>query len=230
MKLLCFSFNNKGDYMKKVFIFDFDGTLYSGEHKFDKVKQSIDDNKRAFLPRLTDQQYEIICNENPKWNNVITGNDIIKCIINLSNKYKDWDISIDDFYNWQNDFIYDIVLDYDQIVDGKFLKGLCKKYPVYVVSNSSLKHIYYYMKKIKLNRRWFKEVIGNEFKREDPTKQHYYKEIMEKEEIQPHDIYVLGDSVESDLSPARHLSMNAFYVDNSKNIVKIVNKIIDNEI
>ena len=45
-----------------------------------------------------------------------------------------------------------------------------------------------------------------------------------------YNMYVLGDSVESDLTPALHLGMNAFYVDNAKNITKIVTSILENEI
>ncbi len=216
--------------MKKVFIFDFDGTFYSGDHKFDKVAKNIEDNKRKFLSNLTDEEYEIICKENPRWLNAVTGNDIIRCLTRLTKKYENLDISIDDFYNWQNDFIYDIVLDYQKTVDSEFLKELCSNYSVYVVSNSSLKHIYYYMDKLKINTNWFKKVIGNEFKKEDPTKQHYYKEILEKEKATPHDVYVLGDSVESDLTPALHLGINALYVDNANNIKKLVTNILDNEI
>lgn len=216
--------------MRKIFIFDFDGTFYSGEHKFDKVKKSIDDNKRKFMSKLNNEQYEIICKENPKWNKVITGNDIVKCMLDLSDKYPYWDISICDFYNWQKDFVYDIILDYNQIVDVAFLKELCEKYSVYVVSNSSLKHIYYYMKKMNIDKNWFNKVIGNEFKKEDPTKKQYYKEIMQQENVEPYEVYVLGDSVESDLAPARYLGMNAFYVDNPNHITKIINKIINNEI
>ena len=44
-----------------VFIFDFDGTFYSGEHKFDKVKENIDENKRIFLSHLSDDEYDLIC-------------------------------------------------------------------------------------------------------------------------------------------------------------------------
>ena len=33
--------------MKKICIFDFDGTFYSGEHKFDKVGKNIEDNRRS---------------------------------------------------------------------------------------------------------------------------------------------------------------------------------------
>ena len=111
--------------MKKVFIFDFDGTFYSGEHKFDKVNKNIEDNRRKFLSKLNDEQYELICKENPRWLNATTGNDIVRCLIRLMKKYKEWNITIEDFYNWQNDFIYDIVIDSNQTVDSKFLEELC---------------------------------------------------------------------------------------------------------
>ena len=111
--------------MKKVFIFDFDGTFYSGEHKFDKVEDNIKDNRRQFLATLNDKEYEMICNENPRWLKATTGNDIVRCMIRLMKKYKELNITIEDFYNWQNDFIYDIVLDYNQVVDSNFLKDLC---------------------------------------------------------------------------------------------------------
>ena len=216
--------------MKKVFIFDFDGTFYSGEHKFDNVEQNIVENRRKFLSKLNDEQYQIICKENPRWESAVTGNDIVRCMIRLMKKYKDWDITIEDFYNWQNDFIYDIVIDENQTVDSEFMKKLCNEYSVYVVSNSSLKHIYYYMEKLNVDTGWFKAVIGNEFKKEDPSKQHYYKEILEREEAKPYNVYVFGDSVESDLTPAIRLGINAFYVDNANNIKKLAYKVINNEI
>lgn len=216
--------------MKKVFIFDFDGTFYSGEHKFDNVKKNIVDNRRQFLQHLNDEEYKIICDENPRWNNVATGNDVVRCLMKLMKKYEELDITIKDFYDWQNNFIYDLVIDYNQVIDVEFIKRLCENYSVYVVSNSSLKHIHYYMEKLSIDINWFKCVIGNEFIEEDPTKQHYYKEIMEKENVNPCNIYVVGDSVESDLSPALKLGMNAFYVQDANNIKNIVYSIINNKI
>ena len=216
--------------MRKVFIFDFDGTFYSGEHKFDNVKDDIEKNRRIFLPNLTDEEYELICNEYPRWNSACTGNDIVRCILRLAKKYPTFPILISDFYNWQNDFIYNVIIDYNQVINPEFIKNLCDNYSVYVVSNSSLKHIEYYMNKINVNPAWFKKVIGNEFKKEDPSKGHYYKEIMESEATGSHNFYVFGDSVDSDLTPALHLGMNAFYVDNAANIPNLVNTVIENEI
>ena len=216
--------------MKKVFIFDFDGTFYSGERKFDKVKKDVDLNKRKFLSKLSDDEYELVCKENPKWFNVVTGKDIVKMLSELKKKYPNLDISIKDFCDWQNDFIYDVIIDYTQVVDSNFIKSLCESYPVYIVSNSSLKHINYYLNKLNISNNWFNEVIGNEFLEEDPSKKHYYKEIMNKENVDPHNVYVLGDSVDADLSPAINLGMNAFYINNANNIEIIVNSLINNEI
>ena len=36
------------------------------------------------------------------------------------------------------------------------------------------------MKKININKSWFKGVYGNEFLEEDPTKEHYYEKILKK--------------------------------------------------
>ena len=86
------------------------------------------------------------------------------------------------------------------------------------------------MDKININNKWFNKVIGNEFKKEDPSKEHYYKEILENEKVKPYNVYVFGDSVESDLTPALHLGMNAFYVSNAKNIDKLVTNVLNNDI
>ena len=86
--------------MSLVFIFDFDGTFYSGDHKFDKVKENIESNKRIFLSNLSNDEYEMICNENSRWVSASTGNDIIRCIGRLSKKYPDLNINLDYFYSF----------------------------------------------------------------------------------------------------------------------------------
>ena len=216
--------------MSKVFIFDFDGTFYSGEHKFDNVAKVVEANRRLFLKNLDDYTYQIICDENPRWLKTVTGNDIIRLIYKFKKKYPNLNISINDFLSWQETMPYDIIIDYNQIVDIEFIKELSKNYSVYVVSNSSSPHIHHYMKKIGINPNWFKKVYSNEFIDSDPSKQHYYKEIMIKEKATPHDIYIFGDSVDADLAPGLKLGMNGFYIDNALNIKPLVNKVLENNI
>ena len=216
--------------MNKVFIFDFDGTFYSGEHKFDNVEKVVRENRRRFLKNVDDETYGMICKENPRWLQTITGNDIIRLIYKFRKKYPNLDINIEEFMAWQETMPYDIIIDYNQIVDIDFIKKLSKEYSVYVVSNSSLPHIHHYMKKLGINPSWFKKVYSNEFLDSDPSKQHYYKEIMATEKATPHNIYIFGDSVDSDLAPGLKLGMNGFYIDNACNIKPLVSKVLDNHI
>ena len=98
----------------KILIFDFDGVFYSGEHKFDKVKECLDDNKRKFLPNLTDEEYETLVDENPQWLDAETGNKIVELLNILKNKYKNFNISTQAFIDWQNKSVYPIVIDENQ--------------------------------------------------------------------------------------------------------------------
>ena len=107
--------------MKKVFIFDFDGTFYSGEHKFDKVNVVIEKNRRKFLKNISDECYEKICLENPRWLKTATGNDIIRLIYKFKKKYPQWDINVNEFCEWQNTMPYEIIIDYNQIVNVNFI-------------------------------------------------------------------------------------------------------------
>ena len=147
----------------------------------------------------------------------------------FKNKYG-LNVSVKDFCEWQNEDLYDIIIDFDEIVDVDFIEKLCKKYPVYVVSNASYNHLDFYMEKLGIDKRWFKKVYSNEFIEEDPTKEHYYEEILNIEKCKSHNVYVFGDSVNADLAPALHLGINAFYVDNAKNICSLVSKILNYDI
>lgn len=215
--------------MKRVFIFDFDGTFYSGEHKFDNVKGKVDLNKRKFLPNVSDEEYENICMKHSKWLDAFTGNDIVRCIYLFKRKYG-LDVSVEAFKEWQNTDLYDIIIDYNQIIDVDFIRDLANKYSVYVVSNSSINHLKYYMDKIGVNKDWFKRVYSNEFIESDPSKEHYYKEILNEEKCDSKDVYVFGDSVGADLSPALHLGMNAFCINNAKSIKSLVNRVLEYDI
>ena len=166
---------------KRVFIFDFDGTLYSGYNKFALVSGHVNKHKREFFPRVSPKDYKLMVKENPEWKTVVDGMDIVNMIYDFKKKYPHLDISVRDFWNWQNDDPDPILIDRDETIDLEFIENLCKEYPVYVVSNSSPTHIKYYMHIIGVDPDWFKGIISNHFTAKDRTKQHYYISILEKE-------------------------------------------------
>ena len=190
---------------KKVIILDFDGTLYSGEHKFDLIPDIIEKNKRAFLPKLTDEEYAMICNEVPSWNTAIFGSELTKSITEMIEKFPDLPISTKDFYLWQETHIVPIIIEPEQVIDLNFLQDLCHKYPVYIVSNSAPSHIEHYMKELAINPNWFREVISNPFYEHDTSKKPCYEKIAHNENIDPKNLLVFGDSRTSDLYPAKRL-------------------------
>ena len=207
---------------KKVIILDFDGTLYSGEHKFDLIPDIIKENKRAFLPKLTDKDYEMVCNEIPSWNTAIFGSELTKSITEIIAKFPNLPVTTKDFYDWQANCTLPIIIDSEQIVDLDFLQELCRDYPVYVVSNSAPQHIEHYMEKISVNPKWFRDVISNPFHEYDTTKKPCYEEIAEKENIDTTNLFVFGDSRTSDLNPAKRISAHTGHVRDARLIPYMV--------
>lgn len=211
-----------------VFIFDFDGTLYSGANVFKDIPSFIDKYRRSFLPNLTDEEYNLIVNKNPSWLTLTSGADIAEHIYLFMKKYKSFDIKINDFRKWELNVIEPININKDEVVSATFLKSLCKQYPVYLVSNSDIIHIKHYMKQINIDPSWFKSIICNQFIKKDPTKKHYYQDILNWENCEPKNAFVFGDSITSDIIPAEKLGINAFRITDSTKIASIVQDIIKN--
>ncbi len=214
--------------MKKVFIFDFDGTLYSGENIFSQIPEFIDKFKRSFLPNISDNEYDLIIKENPSWLEIYSGQELANHIYSFIEKYPNFDISINAFRKWELNVIEPINIDKNETIDTIFLKKLCKENPVYIVSNSDIIHVKHYMKKLKVNPKWFKNIICNQFIKEDVTKQHYYKDILGYEQCEANQAFVFGDSYNSDILPAQKLGINAFLVKNVFEITKIIEEILNN--
>ena len=209
---------------KIVLIFDFDGVFYSGEHKFDNVESHVSKNRRKFLPNISKIQYNEICKNHPNWLKAVSGAEIVNCIYELKNTYPQYNISVDAFLKWQEEDIYKLVIDYSQVANAKFIENLCRKYPVYIVSNSSINHIIFYMKKLNINPNWFKRIYSNQFSETDRTKKIYYSQILEIENCSNLQTIVFGDSINTDLKPAQILGIDNYLINNANDIEKIVLK------
>lgn len=213
---------------KKVIIFDFDGTIYSGIHKFDNVPDKVAMYRRTFLPSFTDEEYERICLEFPNWEKVSSGKDVVDIIYDIKDRYPNHDISPIHFWNWQNESRYDIIIDWNEVVDMNYLEDICTRYTTYVVSNSSPNHLLHYMNVLGINPNWFKGIVSNRFEEYDRTKEHYYRDILDAEHIEASDCYVLGDSVVSDLEPAERLGINTIFISNANDIPSNLDKVLNN--
>lgn len=211
---------------KNIVILDFDGTLYSGENLLAKLPKHVKKGRRDFFPNLTDEEYAIIEKENPHWKKVYDGAEIVDCIYEFKKKYPSFNIAIKDFWNWQNENPDPIDVENADVVSPKVIEKVCEKFSVYVVSNSSTNHIKYYMDVFGINQDLFKQIVSNKFTAKDRTKKHYYQSILEKENCNPCNAHVFGDSTKNDLEPAQELGMNTHHVSDVKDLEKELKKLI----
>ena len=209
---------NKKSSNKKVIILDFDGVFYSGKHAFDNIEKQVSKNKQSFLPNVSNEEYLEICKNNPDWCKAIVGADIVNSIYKLKSLYPQHKINVDAFLHWQETNRYHLIIDHSQIVNSMFIKKLCKQYTVYIVSNSSINHIKYYMRVLGINYKWFKKIYSNQFIEQDISKKHYYLEILNKEKCTASNAFVYGDSISSDLNPAKELNINNYLIKNANDV------------
>ena len=211
--------------IKKVVILDFDGTFYTGENIFDKIPAYIKRHKREFFPRISDADYERILKENPEFKNIYHGSDVVGSMFLFKRKYPELDISAKDFWDFQNSKPDPLVLENAAIVNAELMCKVCKKYPVYIVSNSSPTHVKFYLQKFGIEPEWFSEIISNKFTVKDKSKKHYYRNILQKEKVDPSQIVVMGDNFKNDIEPALELGMNAFKIESVCQFEKLLKKL-----
>ena len=210
---------------KKVVILDFDGTFYTGEHIFDKIPAYIKRHKREFFPRISDADYEMILKENPEFKNIYHGSDVVASMFLFKRKYPSLDISAKDFWDFQNAKPDPLMLEEADIVDAKLMCKLCKKYPVYIVSNSSPHHVKFYLQKFGIEPEWFSEIISNKFTVKDKSKKHYYRNILQKEKVCENQVFVYGDNFKNDIEPALDIGMNGFKIESVAQFEKYLKKL-----
>ena len=196
--------------------------LYSGKDVFCYVPEYSQKCKRAYLGRLSDREYEMILRENPDFAMETSDIGITNLMHLMKKKYPYLDIDVQDFLDCQERNICDINLSDAHFVNKEFINNLCSKYPVYVVSNSAQSHILHYMRVLGIDPKVFKKIYTNKFEEFDPTKQHYYEEIIKMENITPSKLFVFGDSQNSDLQPAINIGANAILCKDAHKFEKLV--------
>ena len=103
-----------------------------------------------------------------------------------------------------------------EIFPQELLEKLSKKYKLIIVSNSAEENIKFVSKNMGIDLKYFKEIISNQFKKEDLTKAYNLKKILKKENVLPSQILMVGDSYKYDLKPARELGFRTLLIKDNK--------------
>lgn len=188
--------------MLKVIIFDFDGTLYNGWvwdgwqdyiNKFLNSYFKSEKEKNEFLKEYV-QGYEYL-DERAICEGLIQKIGTAKPML---------DYLENEFYPYHSPDL--------QYISVDFLKELSKKYHLYIVSNTPDKSVKIHLKNNNIDENLFKEVIYNKCDSLNASKKAKFEEIMKKENAEPSEILVVGDTYSIDIEPAKMLKMNTLYV------------------
>lgn len=197
----------------KAIIFDFDGTLYSGD-----VWKNWKDYLVEFLRENFENAEDLI-----RKLNIDNSTSDLKIAQITIEKYGNAEL----FYNYKGSKIFDLDLTDFQVVDVDLLKLLNEKYKLFIVSNSHINYLKYYLKKFNISECLFGNIYDNKFEVSDTSKTSIYSGIIKDYNFKPNEVVVIGDSYNSDILPAINLNMNATQVDSVVKTNEILKNLLD---
>lgn len=100
------------------------------------------------------------------------------------------------------------------------MRALAEKYPLYIVSNSTLQDVCTRMRDNNFSPDIFKGIYENEFRNYDVTKFPYFKEIMEREGVEASDVLMVGDNPINDILPAEKIGFKTMLVKTLEDVKK----------
>lgn len=203
----------------KVFIFDFDDTLYYGLNWdfWTKILQNYFNNHFSYL---TDKEKVSLCQKVIHKNNVECDEDLCRMLIYVDGTCQNW-----------REYRQTLPLDEEEknvtLIDReellKFVKqARDKNGGIYIVSNSTQGDIKKFCEYHNFDLSIFDAVITNDFKTADSTKEEIFKQLMYKHNVKPDEVLVIGDSYKHDIIPAKNLKMNYYKCKNGFSYEEVV--------
>lgn len=196
----------------KVFIFDFDGTLYYDINWsfWDKIVKDYFDNHFSYL---TEKEKVALCKRVLHKRKVKSDEDLCKILFDVEGNCQSWLIYRDECVPLSEEEKNVKLVPIEEI--KKFIKQAKEKNGgVYIVSNSTLCNIKEFCEYHNFDLSIFDDVIVNDFKTENPTKQEIFERIMHENNAKPDEVMVIGDSYNHDIKPAKNLKMNYYHCKN----------------
>lgn len=204
----------------KVFIFDFDYTLYYGvDWAF-----WINLNKNYFNEHysyLTKKEKENLCKIVLGKKRIGNSEDLIKLLIYTEGSARS-------FLDFRNNLPFPEAKQKAKIVSQKELQKFRaqateKGGEMFIVSNSTIHEIKEFCEYHKFDLSIFDEIIVNDYKDNNFSKALYFRYIMEKCNVKSDEILVIGDSKKHDILPAKKLGMNYYQCKDGFTYEEIIN-------
>ncbi len=193
---------------KKVIIFDFDHTLYSGN--IGRKKNYAYNMLRNAFDELSNEQFDALLSKHGVRNISKLTNDQVVDIV--TKEGKDAMSTVTPYLDSEDELIQ--VLQGGNVVDGMLFKDLLAKgYEIHIVSNSPNDSVRRNAEALGIRISGDIQIHGmpylsifKNFKK--VSKLHRYREILESSRVAPSDCVVLGNDVVADVLPAMALGMH----------------------
>lgn len=182
----------------KTIIFDFDDTLYSGdlwdnwsEYCHKALNSMLNINDKTAFQKLA-KKHNLTSD--------FTGKDIAKVLNAELGSVTPWQ-------EYQDKKMFELDWKKATVVNKKLLKHLSKQYCLIIATNSTKYNVQQYAKKLNINLNCFCDIYCNEFKGKDVSKKSMYQKIVCDYKLNPAQTLVVGNSVKTDLTPAKELGL-----------------------
>ncbi len=207
--------------MIKTIIFDFDDTLYVGDVWGKKWADFLE--KFAQYIVRNESTYKKIMKKYDLTNSLRTQKEV--CIMSEKEGF-----GHRRFKKFLKHNIYEHATKDVEVISADFLKELSKSYHLYVVSLSTQNYLKHYSKLYGIDEKCFKKMYSVNLCAKNKSKAVLLKKIMKKEKCLPEEMLMVGDSLKSDIEPAKQLSINTLQFNGDFNQIYeyfTENKILD---
>lgn len=203
----------------KCVVLDFDGTMYSGgDWSNEPILFGDFLVKKNLLPEYPtrDEKLEYLKNKYPNYH-------VIQQMFAFLH-----DNGIDDseFRQYNEENICEIRSEDIVFINPELISGLAKSYSLYMISDSAIPYLEFYLEHAGLDKREFKEILSNEYKDEGLTKIPMMKKVLAKTGLKPDEVLMIGDSEKSDIIPAKLVGFQTCHVMHVSETEKILKKLI----
>lgn len=203
----------------KCVILDFDGTMYSdGDWSNEPILFGDYLVSKNLLPeyKTRDEKIEYLQKKYPNYH----------LIQQMFAFLHDNGIDDSDFRKYNNDNICEIRTENIKFIDPKLISDLAKSYALYIISDSAIPYLEFYLDHAKINKNNFESIFSNEYNDEGYTKIPMMKKVLAQTGFNPEEIIMIGDSEKSDIIPAKLLGIQTHHVMHVSETEKLLKRLI----
>lgn len=203
----------------KLFIFDFDNTLYYDVNWnfWTKVIQNYFNEHFSYL---TEKEKIQLCKRVLNKRKVTSDEDLCRILFSVEGNCDSW-LNYRKALPLSEEEKNAKVISHENLL--KFAKQAHDKNGgIYIVSNSTIEDIKNFCEYHNFDLSLFDGIIINEFKTENPSKQEFFESLMKKHNVKPDEVLIIGDSYKHDIIPAKNLKMNYYHCRNGFSYEEVV--------